>query len=167
VKTIVRFPTGILLIVISVLGLSWFSWAQAAGIKQAVAPLAETVSGQVSLCQTSGDVIAKLQLKGLKPGNAYTVWLVYVARLSPLMAAASPPSHSTCRYVSSVLTQRSDFDRRLVHWAPPATGRLGSYGSVTFISRDGLPCSGPWLGAGFSGSIQSPLFRLIDGRKAL
>jgi hypothetical protein len=76
--TIVRFPTGILLIVISVLGLSWFSPAQAACVKQAVAPLAETVSGEVSLCQTSGDVIAKLQLKGLKPGNAYTVWLVYV-----------------------------------------------------------------------------------------
>jgi ribosomal protein L40E len=48
-KTIVRFPTDILLIVISVLGLSWFSWAQAADTKQAVAPLAETVSGQVSL----------------------------------------------------------------------------------------------------------------------
>ena len=53
--TIARFLTSSLLIVISVLGLGWFSPAQAACVKQAVAPLAETVSGQVSLCQTSGD----------------------------------------------------------------------------------------------------------------
>ena len=68
-KTIARFLVGTLLIVVSGMGLCAFSEAQAACVKQAVAPLAETVSGQVSLCQTSGDVTAKLQLKGLTPGN--------------------------------------------------------------------------------------------------
>jgi hypothetical protein len=77
-KTIRRFLGGSLLIVVSIIGLSSQSEAQAACVKQAVAPLAETVSGQISLCRTSGEIIANLQLKGLKPGNAYTVWFVYV-----------------------------------------------------------------------------------------
>jgi len=76
--TIARFSTSFLLTIISVLGLSWFSPGQAACVKQPVAPLAEKVSGQVSLCQTSENVIAKLELNGLTAGNAYTIWFVYV-----------------------------------------------------------------------------------------
>ena len=79
-KTIGRFLVGSLLIIVSVMALSSFSdsEAQAACVKQAVAALAETVSGDVSLCQKTGDVSVKLKVQGLKPGNVYTIWFIYV-----------------------------------------------------------------------------------------
>jgi hypothetical protein len=77
-KNIGRFLVGSLLTIVSIIGSSSFSEVQAACQKQAVAAVGETVSGDVTLCQKTTDVSVKLTAKGLKPGNAYTIWFIYV-----------------------------------------------------------------------------------------
>jgi hypothetical protein len=75
---IARFSTGILLTVISVLGLGWFSPAQADCQKQPIGSAQETVTGEGFVCPGPGGVSARLEALGLTPGNAYTLWFIYV-----------------------------------------------------------------------------------------
>ena len=82
-----RFLAGGLMIIASSIGLGWCSDAHAACQRQAVAALGETVSGNVSVCQRASDVSVSLSVKGLLPGNAYSLWFIYVENGAACAAA--------------------------------------------------------------------------------
>lgn len=75
---ILRFLVSSSLLIVGATLLCSFTDVQAGCQKEPIAALQEAVTGKVFLCQEPGDVNARLEVSGLTPGNAYSVWFIYV-----------------------------------------------------------------------------------------
>jgi hypothetical protein len=129
-NTIGRILDGSLLLVVGVMGPGSFSEAQAACQKQAVAALAEMVSGEVSVCQTAGDVNAKLKLKGLTPGTVYTVWFIYIDDGSKCAAEGQATCFGTTPTGGDQTAVPDEAFGRLTDLVAPKNGKANVTGDV-------------------------------------
>jgi hypothetical protein len=78
VKKIQRFLVSSSLLIVSAVVVCGFTEAQAACHKQAIGAAQETITGTAFLCTGKDGVTAKLEARGLTPGDVYTFWFIYI-----------------------------------------------------------------------------------------
>ena len=90
-KRIERFIISGSLLIASATVLCSFADAQAKCQKQPIGSAQEAVTGSGFVCPGPGGVSARLEASGLTPGNAYTLWFIYVPD-----GAACAADEATC-----------------------------------------------------------------------
>ena len=88
---ILRFLVSSSLLIASATVLCSFTDVQADCQKQPIGSAQEAVTGQGFVCPGPGGVSARLEARGLTPGNAYTLWFIYVPD-----GAACAADEATC-----------------------------------------------------------------------
>ena len=88
---ILRFLVSSSVLIVGATVLCSFTDAQAGCQKQPIGSAQEAVTGNGFVCPGPGGVSARVEASGLTPGNAYTLWFIYVPD-----GAACAADEATC-----------------------------------------------------------------------